>query len=211
MAGVWTFLDVVQVRAKDVEAGPYAEAVAEVLQRVRDDAGDEPRMCRGAKGLRPTDRSERGRLAGRRPLVLANDRPDVALAAGADGVHVGAEDLPPGAVRAMDVPDSFVVGITCHTRAELEQAPNRGADYVGLGSFFPSTTKKVSLPDPRPALRELTPDFEIPIYAIGGMTLGRLAHIPEDSRISGVVVSSAIQASADPARETRRWRARLDA
>jgi thiamine-phosphate pyrophosphorylase len=143
-------------------------------------------------------------------LLLANDRLDVALAAAADGVHVGEEDLPPEAIRRLDLPSGFVVGLTCHTLDELRRSPGRGADYAGVGSFFPSPTKPGQLPDPRAALHALPAVFPLPLYAIGGLTLERAREALGHPHIAGVVTSSAIQKAADPAREARAWRELLD-
>ncbi len=204
MVGAWSCFELVQVRAKEAGARDYACALHRVLKAVQGRLGAVPRVRRGSRGL------ERSSAAGR-PLVLANDRLDVALASGADGVHVGAEDLPPEAIRALDLPASFVVGLTCHTAEELRRAPGRGADYLGVGVFFPSPTKPGVLDDPRPALRALAHDYPMPFYAIGGLTLERAREVLSYPHVTGVVVSSAIQRAADPARVARSWRELLDA
>jgi thiamine-phosphate pyrophosphorylase len=102
-----------------------------------------------------------------------------------------------------------VVGVTCHTYEELVRAPGSGADYAGVGAFYPSPTKPSIVSDPRPALGRLPEDYPLPLYAVGGLTLERLEEPLAFPQVRGVVVSSAIQASPDPAREARAWRARL--
>lgn len=191
------------MRAKETGAGLFTELVTAVREVIVREAGPAPRLTRGPHGLARAG-------AGGRPLVLVNDRADVALAAGADGVHVGPEDLSPAAIRALDPRRELVVGLTCHTAAELRAAAGSGADYVGLGAFFSSTTKPGPLPDPRPALRELPADFPLPIYAIGGISAENLAEVMGE-RLDGVVVSAAIQSAADPAAVARELRARLEA
>jgi thiamine-phosphate pyrophosphorylase len=195
-------LDLVEVRAKGASATEFVDVVERVRKAILHEAGVTPRMRRTSRGLE--------RAQGVRPLVLANDRLDVALAAKADGVHVGTDDLPPEVIRELDLPSDFVVGLTCHTLEELRAAPGRGADYLGVGSFFSSVTKPVSIPDPRPALRRLPVTYPLPIYAIGGVTLKRLEAVFREPHVRGVVVSSAIQADADPAAAARAFRERLE-
>jgi thiamine-phosphate pyrophosphorylase len=203
LTGAWSCFDLVQLRAKDAPAGAFTEALSSLREAITAETGETPGMGRGPAGLK------RLATAGR-PLVLANDRLDVALAAGADGVHVGAEDLPPERIRELPLPAGFVVGLTCHARAEILAAPGRGADYAGVGTFFPSPTKPGLHSDPRPALRSLPENYPLPIYAIGGITLERVAEVLSEPCVAGVVVSSAIQRAADPAREAWAWRASLD-
>jgi thiamine-phosphate diphosphorylase len=195
-------LDFVQVRAKELPAGAYVEAVRRVCRAAAETCGEATSIRRGADGL--------VRQEGSRPLVVVNDRLDVALAAGADGVHVGASDVPPEEIRDLGLPPRFVIGLTCHSLEELAQAPARGADYVGLGTFFPSPTKPAADTDPRPALGRLPPGYPLPIYAVGGITLDRIRDVLALGAVNGVVASSAIQREADPAAAARAFRAELD-
>lgn len=78
--------------------------------------------------------------------VIVNDRVDIALAAGADGVHLGLEDLPVAAARGL-APQDFLVGGTCRNADQAREAKAQGADYVGVGPVDPTTTKS-GLPDP---------------------------------------------------------------
>ena len=130
-------------------------------------------------------------------ICLVDDRVGVALAAGADGVHVGAGDLPVAVARRLLGP-SAVVGGTCRDISDIRRAAADGATYVGLGPTYATTTKD-GLPAP------LGPDFvsaaaaavpEIPVIAIGGITAERAAVL----RTYGVAVVSAI--AADPAGAT---------
>lgn len=106
-------------------------------------------------------------------LLLVNDRPDVAHAAGADGVHLGQEDLPAAAARALLGPDALI-GISTHSDAEIDEAIASGADYLGFGPIFGTRSKPgAALPAPHGlaglerAVRRAAP---IPIAAIGGLT-----------------------------------------
>ncbi|MFN2433302.1 MAG: thiamine phosphate synthase [Gemmatimonadota bacterium] len=176
LRGAWHAIDLLQVRAKDLPAEDHVAALREVRSAV---AADLP--------------------SGRGPLLLANDRLDVSLAAGADGVHVGAEDLPPQALRTLaGLPEAFIVGLTCHDRAEVHSAVGRGADYLALGPFFPSSTKPEAVGDPWSALESLPLDFPLPVYAIGGITADNAARLPAHPALRGIVVSAAVQHAADP-------------
>ena len=203
LASAWACFDLVQLRAKDAPAAAFTAALTRLRKALTAEVGEAPRMGRGAHGL------EALREAGR-PLLLANDRLDVALAGGADGVHVGALDLPPERIRALPLPAGFVIGLTCHTRQEIVDATGRGVDYAGVGTFFPSPTKPGLRNDPREALRDLPRVDSFPLYAIGGITRERAAEVLSQPHVAGVVVSSAIQGAADPAGEARAWRALLD-
>lgn len=116
-------------------------------------------------------------LARGRALVLVNDRADLALLAGADGVHVGDEDLPVVEARRILGPDRLV-GRTCRTFAEAKWAIADGADHVGFGPMFETKSKAVGVP-PRPlsALREVAAGLGAPVVAISGITLETIGQI----------------------------------
>ena len=126
-------------------------------------------------------------------MCLVDDRVEVALATGADGVHVGSSDLPVPVARRLLGP-AAVVGGTCRTVADIRRAAAEGATYAGVGPAFATTTKD-GLPPPLgpaavSAAAEAVP--EIPVIAIGGITVDRVPEL----RTHGVAVISAI--AADP-------------
>jgi thiamine-phosphate pyrophosphorylase len=199
----WSLPELVQIRAKATPARAFVEAVEAVLDAARTEAGESARVERGPGGLRRSGR-------GGRPAVLVNDRADVALAAGADGVHVGADDLPPASVRELPGGAELLVGATCHTLEELRAAPATGADYAAAGAFFPSPTKPAVDSDPRVPLAALDFGHPLPVLAIGGITAARAPSVLRTPHVRGVVVSSAVQEAPDPAAALREIRAALD-
>ena len=101
---------------------------------------------------------------------LLNDRPDLAVACGCDGVHVGQSDMPYAAARKKVGPDR-IVGVTCHDSRHLAmEAAEAGADYVAFGAFYPTQTKPSNY-RPQPDLLEWWSEFmTVPSVAIGGIT-----------------------------------------
>ena len=141
----------------------------------------------------------RALLAHLRPLgipLLVNDRIDVAHAIGADGVHVGQEDLSAAAARAILGPRA-IIGLSITSRADLPTLDD-AVDYVGLGPLFATGTK----PDAAPALGEaefadLRRRIPVPVVAIGGITVANTARTIA-AGADGIAVVSAICAAPDP-------------
>ncbi|HEU4643779.1 MAG TPA: thiamine phosphate synthase [Gemmatimonadaceae bacterium] len=128
------------------------------------------------------------------PLIV-NDRADVALAAGAAGVHVGADDLPAAALRRV-VPERFIIGASVGCDAEV--AGSAGADYVGIGPVFPTGSKA----DAGDAIgiaevARLAARCALPAVAIGGIDASNAASVMA-SGVRGVAVIRAVFATADP-------------
>lgn len=107
----------------------------------------------------------------REVAFIVNDRPDLARALGADGVHVGQEDASYAEARALLGPDK-IVGVTCHDSRHLAmEAGEAGADYVAFGAFFPTGTKEPKSRAETDILEWWSSIFEIPCVAIGGITV----------------------------------------
>ncbi len=123
-----------------------------------------------------------------RALVIVNDRADVAVLAGADGVQVGDDDLPPAEVRRI-VGDGLLVGRTCRALAEARAALAEGADHVGFGPVFGSASKALPVP-PRglPMLREVAAALAAPVVAIGGITLERIGEVAAAGAAAAAVI-----------------------
>lgn len=173
---VWQAVDLLQVRGKALAAGALEALTRAWLERL-------------------------GQVSGR-PRVIVNDRLDVALAAGADGAHLGQDDLPLETAREI-APEGFLLGASAHSADELAAAARAGASYAGLGAFHATTTKPGAgrLPD-EGALRALAGGDAspgLPVLAIGGMTVARVAEALRVPAVTGIAVSAAIQAAPDPA------------
>lgn len=136
------------------------------------------------------------------PLVIVNDRVAVAAAAGADGVHLGASDMPvPEARRLLGA--APLIGRTAHDPAEALAAVAAGADYLGAGPCFPSTTKTFTSHAPREFLAAVA-RLPLPVFAIGGITPARLAELA-GLGIHRVAVAAAVTAARDPASAVREF------
>ena len=123
------------------------------------------------------------------PLII-NDNVSVALKSGADGVHVGLEDTPVSEIRKV-VPRDFIVGATCKTVEQAKIAEISGADYMGVGAVFPSSTKENALRITTEQLTEICSSVSIPAVAIGGITAENVEEI-KGGGMCGIAVVSAI-------------------
>jgi thiamine-phosphate pyrophosphorylase len=148
------------------------------------------------------------RLAGMHAVVIVNDRVDIALAAAAHGVHLGLDDLPVAAVRAL-TPPGFLVGATCRSAEHAETARSAGADYAGVGPIYTSTTKQ-GLPAPIGLDRLAEAARVLPAVAIAGITPERVNEV-RAAGAHGVAVASAICRAPDPPAAARRIVAALSA
>jgi thiamine-phosphate pyrophosphorylase len=130
-------------------------------------------------------------------LLVINDRPDIAVAAAADGVHLGERDMPVLAARRV-VGSSRLVGRTAHTIEEARAALRDAADYLGVGPCFPSGTKAFEAFAPQTFLEAVVSEAEVPAFAIGGIEPQRIAQL-RALGLSRVAVASAVTRADDPA------------
>ncbi|WP_035154788.1 thiamine phosphate synthase [Cohnella thermotolerans] len=173
---------------------------ADIVQlRDKDAAG--PELLEKARALRELTR----RLGA---LFIVNDHPEIALAAEADGVHLGQEDLPIEAARALVGPDRLI-GISTHSIGQARAAERAGADYIGVGPVYPTGTKPG-----RPAVgtgyvAEAAEEIRIPFFAIGGIHPGNAEEVLAAGarRLCAV---SAVVGSPDPAAVCRELRALIE-
>lgn len=127
--------------------------------------------------------------------LLINDRVDIAQAINADGVHIGQEDLPADVVRELIGKDK-ILGVTAKTVAQAQLAEQQGADYLGVGAMFGTTTKADAKAITFDTLKEITQAVQIPVVAIGGITADNVAQL-ENTGIQGVAVVSGILGQKD--------------
>lgn len=130
------------------------------------------------------------------PLII-DDRVDIAMAVGAEGVHLGQSDMPVSAARKLLGPDK-IIGATAKTVPQAKEAWQQGADYLGVGAIYPTTTKVKTVLTAPETLKDICNTVPIPVNAIGGLNadnIGILSGIP----VSGICVVSAIMKAQDPA------------
>lgn len=128
--------------------------------------------------------------------LLVDDRVDVALAVDAEGVHVGQTDMPVDMARRMLGPDK-IVGATAKTVPQALEAWQQGADYLGVGAIYPTTTKVVTVITSTETLADICAAVPIPVNAIGGLNRDNLG-VLKGTGIRGICVVSAIMKAADP-------------
>ena len=172
-----------QLRAKTMASGPFLEMAARVAELTRASAG----------------------------ILIVNDRADIARLAGADGVHVGQEDLAPALIRPL-VEAGSLVGRSTHTAGQLEAACREPVDYVAIGPVFSTTTKDtgysaIGLEQVRTAAA-VAGAAGLPLVAIGGITLDRACDVIEAGATSVAVISDLI-VTGDPETRVREFLTRV--
>ena len=134
------------------------------------------------------------------PLII-NDNVEIALEVDADGVHVGQEDMDARDVRGLIGPDK-ILGVTAKTIEQAQKAQRAGADYLGSGAVFGSTTKLNARPMTKALLQSICQSVTIPVVAIGGIHRGNIASLA-GTGIRGAAVVSGIFSAADIEEECR--------
>ncbi|MBE5855898.1 MAG: thiamine phosphate synthase [Lachnospiraceae bacterium] len=141
------------------------------------------------------------------PLII-DDRVDVALAIDAEGVHVGQSDMPVDIARKLMGPEK-IVGATTKTVEQAKKAYEKGADYLGVGAIYPTTTKVKTVLTSVDTLRDICNAVPIPANAIGGLNKDNI-HVLKGVPIAGICVVSAIMKAEDSGVATKelldRWR-----
>lgn len=140
------------------------------------------------------------------PLII-DDRVDVALACDAAGVHVGASDIPVAVARKLMGPDK-IVGATAKTVEAAVKAYEDGADYLGVGAIYPTTTKVVTILTKVSTLKDICEAVPIPAVAIGGLNAGNM-DVLEGAGMSGMAVVSAIMKAEDPQGNARELKEKI--
>ena len=172
------------------------------LIQYRDKRSERGNVYRACKRLRPVLRK-----AG--ALFIINDYPDIAVAVGADGVHVGVEDMPVAACRAV-VGDEMIVGRSSHSLEEALEGAAQAVDYIAVGAVFPTSTKpEYGIVGPE-LVRRVRGRVRLPVFAIGGINAHNLDNVLA-ARPAGVVIASDILGKPDIARHVRTLRRRIRA
>jgi thiamine-phosphate pyrophosphorylase len=171
-------------------------AGVDILQ-LRDKLLDDRTLLSRAILLRRViDEAAREGEAPAEPLIIVNDRPDIAVLSRADGVHVGQEELPVHEVRQILGPD-MLIGVSTHTIEQARQAVLDGANYLGCGPVFPTATKRFDHFPGLDFLRQVAADIAIPAFAIGGIDERNLAQVLETG-FRRAAIGSAITSATDP-------------
>lgn len=134
------------------------------------------------------------------PLII-NDRVDIALAIDADGVHVGQSDMPGDVTRKL-IGEDKILGVSAATIDEAKKAQKDGADYIGTGAVFPTSTKDDAESVTKDELTEIVKSIDIPVVAIGGINLENASQLT-DTGIAGLSVVSAIMSSDNPKKSSQ--------
>jgi len=129
------------------------------------------------------------------PLII-DDRVDIALAVDAAGVHVGQSDMPVFAARKL-LGNNKIVGATAKTIAQAQKAKEEGADYLGVGAIFPTTTKVITVITEVSMLNDIVRQTNMRVVAIGGLNASNM-HVLYDSMAEGIAVVTGIMKSKDP-------------
>ena len=142
------------------------------------------------------------------PLII-NDRPDIALQCGAAGVHIGQQDGSVRQIRRM-IGEEKILGVSAHTKEEAVRAEQDGADYLGVGAVFPTSTKQNTVSLSPETLREICRAVKIPVVAIGGIRADNIGSLC-GTGIDGAAVVSALFASENPKKAAEQLTASLNA
>jgi thiamine-phosphate pyrophosphorylase len=141
-------------------------------------------------------------------IVIVNDRADIARLAGADGVHLGQQDLSPSAARRILGPDALI-GCSTHTAAQIEEAAHQPIGYLAIGPVFGTRTKRTGYEPVGVSMVRQAAQTRLPVVAIGGITLESAPSVIE-AGASAVAIISDLLASNDPAGRVREYTSRLE-
>lgn len=193
-----------------IDADRSADAFAEKIRRLAAAGADVFQLRdRGPDDRTLYERAVLGARVARESDVLfvINDRADLAVAADADGVHVGQEELPATAARRI-VGRQRLVGLSIHSLEQAKTAVADGADYIGFGPMFPGTTKSFDTYVGTEGLTAVASDTPLPTFAIGGIDGNNLDRVLAAGG-RRIAVTSAVAAAEDPAAATRDLKRRL--
>jgi len=185
LVGLYVIIDTQTLELKDV-IGAARKAIrggAKVIQ-LRDKQHGKGKVLTAAQKLRDL-------CCQSNTLFIINDYLDIVLASDADGIHVGYDDLPLSAVRK-ELPIDKIVGLSTHTLVQAQEAAAKGADYIAVGSIFPSPTKVKATVVGLEHLRQVRKVVSIPIVAIGGINRENIGEIMAAGADSAAVISAVL-------------------
>jgi thiamine-phosphate diphosphorylase len=196
LKGLYLVLDVMALKGRD-ELEVAAAAIrggAKTIQ-LRDKQRSKAKLLTTARKLKELC-VEKG------VLFIVNDHVDIALAVNADGIHLGQDDLPPAEARRI-LPIDVLIGISTHSVAEAVKAQTNGADYIAVGSIYPTTSKEsFKLVGPE-TLRRARPKVSVPLIAIGGINHSGVQEVMK-AGADAVAVISAVLGGDDVEKAARR-------
>lgn len=202
ISGLYVIIDPQQTQGRDpVEVARQALRGGARILQWRDKTRDKGEQLSEARSLRQLCREHNA-------LFIVNDHVDLALACAADGAHLGQKDLPVSAVRPW-APAGFLLGVSTNNAEEARQAERDGADYVALGSVFPTGSKETTRPASPERLREVKQAVGIPVVAIGGISEENVAQALE-AGADAVAVINAVCGAEDVEEAARRLAARFE-
>jgi thiamine-phosphate pyrophosphorylase len=177
-------LDKDALRGKELTkvAGEALRGGARVIQ-YRDKVSCDSDFIKEAELLRKLTRKYRG-------ILIINDRVDIARAMGADGVHIGQDDMP--IKYARKVMGKRIIGVSAHNLKQAFRAQKDGADYIGVGPIFKSPSKPRAKPIGTDILKSIKKSIHIPVFAIGGISLKNIPALKKLGMDSIAVISAAI-------------------
>jgi thiamine-phosphate diphosphorylase len=126
-------------------------------------------------------------------IFIVNDRVDIAMLAGADGVHLGQNDLPLDAARRL-AGKAMTIGVSTHTVDQARAAEAGGADYVGFGPMYAGGLKNIAVGKGLNSLREMRAAVKIPIVAIGGITEARVPEVLDAGADAAAIITDVVKA-----------------
>ncbi|MGL6106239.1 thiamine phosphate synthase [Romboutsia sp.] len=136
-------------------------------------------------------------------LLIINDRVDIAMLVDADGVHVGQKDIPANEVRRLIGPDK-ILGVSAKNITQAKKAKEDGADYIGVGAMFTTSTKLDADSVSKDDLKKIMDEVDIPIICIGGITLENKGEL-DNFNVAGYAVVSAILGAENIYEESKKW------
>jgi thiamine-phosphate pyrophosphorylase len=201
MKGLYLVLDTVALKGRDeVEVAAAAIRGGARTIQLRDKLRSKAELLRTARQLK-------GLCAEKGVLFIVNDHLDVALAVDADGIHLGQDDLPPAEARRI-LPITMMIGCSTHSVTEAVKAQADGADYVALGSIYPTTSKEKYKLVGLETLQRTRSEVSVPLVAIGGINPNNAREVMK-AGADCVAVISAVLGADDVEKAARRLTAKM--